>query len=351
MCCCHVLFTVACPCHCSTNNQVLVCGSFLSVLELVSKVLNAALMPGGVCQREKTALCMLRSSQLYVEFKKTVTRLFEQFLRILQDGRWQNRKPKVVILTQESPVRRRYDDRQNWVESSQDKRDPLSSVTALGELLHLVVKYECSAAAGRGDDLQSGLWEELIENKQFVTLLLKVFLTTASREGMKRSALGRILKELLFKVGAIKLICPLTEVLKWCNEREVLLPPLSLLIRDITDNNQALKELFISSLVQAGLLQAVLEGFVKSNHDSLSAEPSVLNLPYIWHLFKSSSKETVQNLSENSKFLTGFCEWSFHVEFFSSIDSFQVLTCSKIPAKERNIPSQTLEKTGRETRV
>jgi baculoviral IAP repeat-containing protein 6 len=282
-----------------TNNQVLVCGSFLSVLECVSKVLNAALMPGGVCQREKTALCMLRSSQLYVKFKKTVTRLFEQFLRILQDGHWQNRKPKVVILTQESPVRRRYDDRQNWVESSQDKRDPLSSVTALGELLHLVVRYECSAAAGRGDDLQSGLWEELIENKQFVTLLLKVFLTTASREGMKRSTLGRILKELLFKVGAIKLICPLTEVLKWCNEREVLLPPLSLLIQDITDNNQALKELFISSLVQAGLLQAVLEGFVKSNHDSLSAEPSVLNLPYIWHLFRSSSKETVQNLSEN----------------------------------------------------
>ena len=319
------------------------------MLECVARFLEGAVLGGWKYQKEKAILSILRCSTLYPTFKDNAVLLFEQYLKILQNHHAEHRRAKAVLSTHESSTRRGYDERHNWTESPQGSSRGLQCISALSQVLQFLVKWECSV--DQEEDPDCGVWAELVKNDQFVISLLKVYLMTSHNKEGKYTHVSMILSDLILEVGEARLICPLIEVLKWSRDEESFLPCFTRLVDDISSHSSGSKRSFITALINQGMLQVVLEGFKSSYRSDMSSEPAVLNLPYVWHLFKASSKEAVQNLAEQGACA---CLYLPPAPVFDLIvllcSSTEIVHTGEVLAERWGLPFQTVEEICREAR-
>ena len=291
----------------SRPQEALQSGAFVTVVDQLLSFYLCATQPsrgeGAVqsCQlgqQERGALHAVYSSQLLGRFKIALKGLLESILRAVLFCYGESEREHVTMHTQDVTMRRYGDpSRNSWVEASRTKAQMSHVVTAMCELMNLLVQWESNS----GEDPAKGMWEELAKTDAFIGMLLKVYLLCVSskmeKETAQRPNVCDHLRTVVQRVAASRLVQPIITVLQWCGRDQVgLLPHILELMECISSREGG--EAFMELLLQRRALEAAVEGFLGSCASHLPSEPSLLQLPYIWHLFKVNGNDESRNLSE-----------------------------------------------------
>lgn len=262
---------------------------------------EGAIQPCQPGQQECGALHAIYSSQLLGRFKIALKGLLESVLHAMLFYYGESGREHVTMYTQDVTMRRYGDpSRNSWVEAPKTKAQTSHAVTAMCGLMNLLVQWESSS----GEDPAKGVWEELAKTDAFIGMLLKVYLLCVSSKMETETAQGPSvldhLRTMVQQVTASRLVQPIIAVLQWCGQDQVgLLPHILELMEYISSREGG--EAFMELLLQRRALEAAVEGFLGSCASHLPSEPSQLQLPYIWHLFKVNGSDELRNLSEFGK--------------------------------------------------
>ena len=262
---------------------------------------EGAVRPSGLGQQESEALQAVYSSNLLGRFKSALKSLLESVLRAGLFHFGESGQERMTVYTQDMTMRRYPDpSRNSWTEAPRTQAQASHAVAALCRLMTQLVQCH----SGNGEDPAKGVWEELAKTDAFVGMLLRVYLLCVSSklevEANDGPSVLECMRAIVQQVDASSLVQPIIAVLKWRGRDQAgLLPHILDLMRSLSSREGG--EPFMELLLERRALEAALEGFLGSCANQLPSEPSLLQLPYVWHLYKVNGNDDLRNLSEFGK--------------------------------------------------
>lgn len=254
--------------------------------------------PSQLGQQESEALLATYSSQLLGRFKVALKSLLESTVRAVLSLYEETGRERVSVFTQDLSMRRYPDpSRNSWTEAPKAQAQRLQAVAAMGRMLHQLVQLQ-------SNNPSKDVWEELAKTDSFIGMLLRAYLLCVSSklevEANDSPSVLECVRVLVHQVDASSLVQPVIAVLRWCGRDQAgLLPHILDLMRSISAQEGG--EVFMELLVERHALEAAVEGFLGSCANQLPSEPSLLQLPYIWHLYRVNGNDDLRNLSEFGK--------------------------------------------------
>lgn len=254
--------------------------------------------PSQLGQQESEALLATYSSQLLGRFKIALKSLLESTVRAVLFQYEEAGRERVSVFTQDLSMRRYPDpSRNSWTEAPKAQAQRLQAVAAVSRMLHQLVQLQ-------SNNPSKGVWEELAKTDSFIGLLLQAYLLCVSSklevEANDGPSVLECVRVLVHQVDASSLVKPVIAVLRWCGRDQAgLLPHILDLMRSISAREGG--EVFMELLVERHALEVAVEGFLGSCASQLPSEPSLLQLPYIWHLYRVNGNDDLRNLSEFGK--------------------------------------------------
>ena len=259
---------------------------------------------GQACQRgqqERRILHVVYCSKQLERFKVAMKSLFESVMRAMLFHYGESGRERLTLYTQDMAMRRFHDpSRSNWTETPKAKAQMSHTVTSMCGMMNHLVQWESNSR----EDHTKGVWEDLTKTDAFIGMLLQVYLLCVSSKleaeaGQSPSVLECV-RGMVQQISTSRLVQPIIALLQRCGRDQVaLLPHVLELIERISSRDGG--EVFMELLLGRRALEAAVEGFLDSCVHHLPSEPSLLKLPYIWHLFRVNGNEEMQNLSEFGK--------------------------------------------------
>ena len=238
------------------------------------------------------------SSQLLERFKNALKSLLELVLRTMLFYYGESGRDPVTMYTQDVAMRRYGDpSRNSWTEAHKSKALTAHGLMSMCGMMSHFVQWE----SNRGEDPVVSMWEELTKADSFIGMLLRVYLLCVKSKPETDTAQGSNalshIRSLVLQIRASRLVQPIIDVLQWCGRGQAGLLPHFLELVECISSREGGKA-FLELLLEQRALEAAVEGFLGSCRSHLPSEPSPLQLPYIWHLFKVNNNDELKNLSE-----------------------------------------------------
>ena len=256
---------------------------------------------GQECQRgkqERRIMHAVYCSKELERFKVAMKSLFESVMRAMLFHYGESGRERLTMYTQDIAMRRFHDpSRSSWTETPKAKSQMSHTVASMCGMMNHLVQWESK-------DNVKGVWEDLTRTDAFIDVLLQVYLLCVSSklevEAGRGPSVLECVKRLVQQISTSRLVQPITALLQQCGRDQVaLLARVLELIECISSWDGG--EVFMELLLGRRALEAAVEGFLDSCVHHLPSEPSLLKLPYIWHLFRANGNEEMQNLSEFGK--------------------------------------------------
>lgn len=235
-------------------------------------------------------------------FKVAMKSLFESVMRAMLFHYGGSGRECFTMYTQDMAMRRFHDpSRSTWTETPKAKAQMSHTVTSMCGMMSHLVQWESNSREYHA----TGVWEDLTKADAFIGMLLQVYLLLCVSSKLEVEAgqgpsVLECVRKMVQQISTSCLVQPIIASLQRCGRDQVaLLPHILELIECISSRDGG--EVFMELLLGRRALEAAVEGFLSSCAHHLPSEPSLLKLPYIWHLFRVNGNEEMQNLSEFGK--------------------------------------------------